>query len=156
MKRFIYMTLAAAAIFAVLSACGKKPQPLDTSSMPAAVTYESAALRCTADESRIPDYSFVHAYGNEKEAPVWLWSAKAMSGAALVELDYSENSEKPSAGETIYTFGSVGEHEGIILYMQLGDYSARVGFTYSSEGESFLYALSASENGSSPALTQLQ
>ena len=156
MKRIFRLMLLAAAFAVLFSGCGKKIQPLDTSSMPAAVTFEAEGLRCSTDESRLPEFSFVYEYGNDKESRVWLWDEKGMNGAALVGLDYSEDAEKPVPGEMIYTFGDIENSEGILLYIQLSEDAAPIGFSYSSGDESLVYVISAGESGTAPVLTQLQ
>ena len=150
MKKLICTILTLAIMLTTLIGCGDKAITDDT------VTEIDPTLHSTIYEPMVPDFSFTHIYGDMSSQPTWLWVNCDISNAAIIAIDYDEETFAPSAGDVFYSFGEVMSGEGILIYMEMPECFPLYAFSYTAGGETYAYAMGYSGIDGSTTLTPLE
>jgi len=146
MKKFASLLLLTAIILAVFTGCGKDEQNSDSLTA-------DAVLHSTIHEVQAPEFSFTHIYGDPSQQATWLWVNCDISDAAIVAVNYDEETFAPSIGDVLYSFGNVASGEGILLYMEMPEGFPLYAFSYNANGQTYTYAMGYSGIDGSTTLT---
>ena len=148
MKKFTSIMLLVFMTFALLTGCSLGGGTADE-------TPADPTLHCTIYEDQKPEFTFTHVYGNEGQQQTWFWADCDMTGAAIICINYDEETFEPSAGDVLYSFGDVAAGEGILLYTEMPEGYPLYAITYTAAGETYTYAMGYSGLDGSTTLTEL-